>query len=114
MASPNKTKKKTPTRKPVVKSAPAVETPAGHINHMGGKSWWSNDPLTRLRLASTSCFFGEPKYYSDTGTALSKPTPRPVRGNYLRDTLGDSGVYDWAKLAPVDVISAAIDAALDF
>jgi hypothetical protein len=31
-----------------------------HLNWMGGRSWDINNPLTRLRVAASSCFFGEP------------------------------------------------------
>jgi hypothetical protein len=34
-----------------------------HLNFMGGVSYSVDDPLFRLRLAASSCFFGEPMYY---------------------------------------------------
>ncbi len=34
-----------------------------HKNFMAGNSWFISDPVLRLRIAASSCFFGEPMYY---------------------------------------------------
>ena len=47
-----------------------------HLNWMGGRSWDITNPLTRLRVAASSCFFGEPMYYHDAKDAPRKPGPR--------------------------------------
>lgn len=37
----------------------------GHENHMGGVSYAINNPIKKLRIVASSCFFGEPKYYDE-------------------------------------------------
>ena len=36
---------------------------SGHLNYMAGVSYDVSSPITRLRLAAATCFFGEPMYY---------------------------------------------------
>ncbi len=55
--------------------------PAGaHLNFMGGVSYDVQSPLLRLRMAASSCFFGEPMYYhrdaaDDHWTATASRAP---------------------------------------
>lgn len=90
-----------------------------HLNWMGGRSWDITNPITRLRVAASSCFFGEPMYYHDDSTPASK---RPARARasslstadltHLRDTLQAIDPVEWRGLAPAALMESAIDAAL--
>lgn len=104
-----------------------------HLNWMGGRSYDITDPLKRLRLAASSCFFGEPMYYH-----LEPADPRPAKAvdaakaakakaakkaaararlsdaevRRLRETLGAVDPAEWRKLSPAALIEKAIDEAL--
>ncbi|WP_437878032.1 TROVE domain-containing protein [Sorangium sp. So ce513] len=97
---------------------------ASHLNWMGGRSYGIADPLKRLRLAASSCFFGEPMYYH-----RDPADPRPVKANKkkhpadgarlsladvkrLRETLGAVDPAEWRALSPAALIEKAIDEAL--
>jgi len=102
-------KKKTP--KPDVKK---------HENFMGGTSWFLSDPLSQLKMAASSCFFGEPMYYhSETGkkpkvvTAASSRLTGSDQG-HVRTTLGAIDPVEWRSLSPSKMLETAIDAALAF
>lgn len=91
---------------------------AAHLNWMGGRSYGISDPLKRLRLAASSCFFGEPMYYH-----REPADPRPVKRKgtahlseaelaHLRATLGEVSPAAWRALSPAALIERAIDDAL--
>jgi hypothetical protein len=93
-----------------------------HLNWMGGASYDINDPIARLRIAASSCFFGEPQYYQDDKN--DKRTKRPaVRRSiatlsstdleHLRTTLNAIDPQEWRGMTPAQAIESAIDAALD-
>jgi hypothetical protein len=90
-----------------------------HLNWMGGPSYDISDPLLRLRLAASSCFFGEPMYYQRDVT-----DKRRVRHNpgfrlqnedvaYLRMLLNAVDPQEWRGMSPAEMMESAIDAALD-
>jgi hypothetical protein len=88
-----------------------------HLNWMGGPSYALSDPLTTLRVAASSCFFGEPMYYHrDRGD--SRPVRKPASQLsdaqlvYLRETLNAADPLEWRSLAPAELMETAIDAAL--
>lgn len=85
---------------------------------MGGASHWILDPITRLRVAASSCFFGEPQYYrkdekdtrpSRSATPLSKADLRR-----LQKQLVAIEPAEWSGVTPSERMEMAIDAALDF
>ena len=89
-----------------------------HLNWMGGASYDISDPLFRLRLAASTCFFGEPMYYHRDGD-----DPRKVRHNppsrlsdaevaLLRVTLNAIDPQAWRGMSPAELMESAIDAAL--
>lgn len=91
-----------------------------HKNFMNGNSYDITNPIARLRLAASSCFFGEPQYYHRDAS-----DKRPSRNNYsdglsaaqvdrLRDTLNAKDPREWRGLTPSELMESAIDAALDF
>lgn len=90
-----------------------------HLNWMGGPSYDINDPLLRLRMAASSCFFGEPMYYqrdaSDTRRVKHNPVWRlsDAQVLHLRDTLNALDPRTWRNLSPAELMERAIDAALD-
>jgi hypothetical protein len=90
-----------------------------HLNYMAGLSYDINDPLLRLRLAASSCFFGEPMYYQrdvkDTRPVRHRPASRlsDVQVGYLRATLNALDPQAWRSLTPAQAMEQAIDAALD-
>lgn len=98
------------------KSPAAVE----HRNHMGGQSFDITNPISRLRIAASSCFFGEPTYYQETKlakparTVTARVTLADRFGAYLDQTLTATTPAEWRELSPADMIVSAIDAALDF
>jgi 60 kDa SS-A/Ro ribonucleoprotein len=93
---------------------------AGHLNWMGGRSFELSDPVARLRLAASSCFFGEPMYYHrDEGGSprtAARARVRPTLGDAelarLRDTLNAVDPRDWRGLGPAALLERAIDEAL--
>jgi hypothetical protein len=107
------------------KKASSFAEREGHKNWMDGTSFDISNPLVRLRIAASSCFFGEPMYYhrdKDT-TKLSARTER-TPGNtsslskseleLLRKTLDAVDPVDWRGLSPKQLMERAIDQALDF
>lgn len=97
-----------------------------HRNWMGGPSFGIGDPLLRLRLAASSCFFGEPMYYyrddkdkhkqKDQGKYLGDVRRRrQLSGQeveHLRTTLDATFPEEWRTMAPAELMESAIDAAL--
>jgi hypothetical protein len=108
--------------KTVKKGAKTHES--SHSNFMGGRSWDLNDPVLRLEIAASSCFFGEPMYYHRDGAAEPHAHPR-ARGapsvstlhsdqvEHLRETLDAIDPRDWRGLSPAALMERAIDEALD-
>lgn len=109
-----------------VKSASRFDS--AHANWMGGPSWDLQDPVVRLRMAASSCFFGEPMYYHTT-KSVDKVGALVARGGYmggghdrglndrelkhLRETLDALDPADWRGLSPSALMEKAIDEALD-
>lgn len=89
-----------------------------HLNWMAGPSWKLNDPVQALRVAASSCFFGEPMYYyrdpSDTRSVKRQPVSRLSAREvaYLRDTLNAADPQDWRGLTPAELMERTIDEAL--
>lgn len=104
------------------KSVVAERNETAHANWMGGASWDISNPLTRLRIAASSCFFGEPMYYHRDSE--DKRYTRYDRYDYnrlsdsdvkrLREVLDAIDPQDWRGKSPTDMMESAIDAALDF
>lgn len=106
------------------KRAQAVNDNA-HLNWMGGPSWRIQDPLRRLRMAASSCFFGEPMYYhrdaADTRPRRQQrvPAARPLGDAELKrlaETLGAADSQEWTEawraLSPAELMELVIDEAL--
>ncbi len=88
-----------------------------HLNWMGGKSFDINDPIARLRIAASSCFFGEPQYYSKdvSDTRTARVTSRLAGADIarLRNTLDAADPLEWRSMTPAQAIESSIDAALN-
>ncbi len=92
-----------------------------HLNYMGGPSYAVADPLARLRLAASSCFFGEPMYYARDrsdgrkvkAAAASCARLSDAQVAHLRATLDAIDPQEWRGLTPAKRIEAAVDAALE-
>lgn len=96
-----------------------VKPPDTHLNWMAGPSYDINDPLLRLRLAASSCFFGEPMYYQRDPDD-KRPLKTHIRGaltdamlKHVRATLNAVDPQDWRGKTPAELMESAIDAALD-
>lgn len=91
-----------------------------HLNYMAGKSWDITDPILKLQVAASSCFFGEPMYYQDSkdrSKMISRGPKTSLQGEqlrYLRDTLNAVDPQEWRSLSPVDLLTKAIDDALNY
>lgn len=93
--------------------------PAGaHLNFMAGASYSIDNPLLRLRLAASSCFFGEPMYYH-RDAADARPVHNAARGRltdeqlaHLTKTLGALDPQSWRGMSPAERMESAIDEAL--
>lgn len=91
-----------------------------HMNFMGGTSFDISNPIKKLRMVASSCFFGEPMYYH-----RDKNDKRPVHHNltsrlsdtdvtYLVETLDGFNPSEWRGLSPAELLEKVIDEALDF
>ena len=89
-----------------------------HKNFMDGPSYKIGDPVFNLRLAASSCFFGEPMFYhSENKKSRSSSRYDSLSINqrsYLRETLDAVDPLDWREKSPAELIEFAIDAALDY
>lgn len=90
-----------------------------HKNWMGGNSWSISNPIFALKIAASSCFFGEPMYYHAdknlvTKKILSKSSLSNSDLKYLRDTLSALDPKEWRNLSPSELMEKAIDDALNF
>src|SRR4051812_35569118 len=90
-----------------------------HLNFMGGTSFDVNDPFVRLRLAASSCFFGEPMYYHrDAGDHRPRKAARSASHltdanlDHLRTTLDARDPREWRGMTPSALMESAIDDAL--
>ncbi len=117
-------KKRVSTAKSVLNPGrqPAIATPKGdeHLNFMGGVSFDVN-PLTRLYMMASSCFFGEPTYY---GPSDSKPARHyggayraplnDTNRKYINTVLNSRDEWAWRDMKPAERMIKAIDEALDY
>lgn len=93
-----------------------------HKNFMGGNSYFVSNPLAQLRMAASSCFFGEPMYYNrdpkdKRRSRASEIYPHRLTDAHvahLRETLDAIDPQDWRGKTPAELIESAIDKALDF
>lgn len=98
----------------------APEAPKSHLNWMGGQSFDLTDPVKVLRIAASSCFFGEPQYYV-TDPADKRPSRGTVSPSMLtqdqrdglRSTLDAIDPREWRSMTPAEAIESAVDKALD-
>jgi hypothetical protein len=94
------------------------EAKASHKNWMGGQSFNISDPVVRLRIAASSCFFGEPQYYhKDEADKDPRPPKSPLSATqlkHLRDTLNAVDPQEWRSMNPSQLMEKCIDDALDF
>jgi len=106
-----------PKRKVSIKEEDILKKSNPHVNNMGGTSYDVN-PLTRLKMSSASCFFGEPMYYNKD----SKDKNFKVKTNrlsdsaidYLRTELNSIDDYKWRNMTPQEIMETAIDESLDY
>jgi hypothetical protein len=91
-----------------------------HLNWMGGKSFDIKNPLLRLRIAASSCFFGEPQYYhrdeDEKSTARSNSHGGVLDSNslnHLRETLDAIDPVEWRSKSPAQILTESIDSALE-
>jgi len=101
-------------------SVDSKETKASHHNFMGGQSFDISNPITLLRVAASSCFFGEPQYYRDekhpakAKTAGASSILTTVGREHLNKQLNRIDPQEWRTLSPSKLMESAIDAALSF
>jgi TROVE domain len=93
---------------------------SGHLNFMAGVSYDIASPILRLRLAASTCFFGEPMYYhrdeKDARPVKAAASPCHLSNKeveYLRTTLDAIDPQTWRKMSPAELVESAIDEALD-
>lgn len=90
---------------------------SAHQNWMGGTSFDVNDPFLKLRMVAASSFFGEPKYYSDQGTAEKFVKMSDSRSsrltkesfNHIKSYLGAVSPWEWRELSPRALMEKCID-----
>lgn len=89
-----------------------------HLNFMAGLSYDIKNPILKLQLAASSCFFGEPMYYHKDEEDKRKPRVIPVWDtttvDYLRKTLDAIDPREWRGMTPASLLEKAIDDALDY
>jgi hypothetical protein len=86
---------------------------------MAGKSYDISNPIHNLRLAASSCFFGEPQYYHrEKGERTGRNMPAwaldELELNYLAETLDSISPVGWRDKSPTQLMEFAIDRALDY
>jgi hypothetical protein len=89
----------------------------GHLNHMGGVSYSINNPIQKLKIVCSSCFFGEPMYYHDDNSAEKNIDKHEIESTskYLDNVLGDIiNIPNYHNLKPSTLIEKIIDEALDY
>lgn len=102
------------------RTEPLKETKTeSHLNWMAGTSYDVKNPLVRLQMAASSCFFGEPMYYHDEKDSkktrvdgLHRPGSLGTLA-HLRETLDALDPVEWRGMSPQQMMESAIDAALD-
>ena len=90
-----------------------------HANFMAGPSYGLT-PLSRLRVAASSCFFGEPMYYHRDEKDDRPRRRRPGDGRYLTNddvreltaVLESVSPTEWRGKTPTELMEYAIDEAL--
>jgi hypothetical protein len=95
----------------------------GHLNHMAGTSYDVTHPIRQLRMVASTCFFGEPQYYADSGDVHASAALRQVNrkslpekeAKHVMETLGNGLTFpDWHRLTSTSMMEQVIDQALDF
>lgn len=86
-----------------------------HLNWMGGDSYKVN-PLLTLKMAASSCFFGEPMYYHGDkySQSYTYDSLTNVEIEYLRSELDSIDPQEWRKYTPKQLIESAIDSAIEY
>lgn len=79
-----------------------------HLNWYGNKAYFIKDPILNLKLASASCFFGEPMYYHKDSQI---PNNNIDYTNYPLDLISP---IEWRSMTPKQMMESAIDKALDY
>lgn len=87
-----------------------------HLNHMGGTSYDITNPITQLRVVASSCFFGEPKYYSHEDSSIpSSQVKARQHDKYLSSVLHSTlTVPDYHQYSSSKLMEVVIDEALEF
>ena len=88
-----------------------------HLNWMDGVSYDITDPIVRLRLSASTCFFGEPMYYHHADHVSATRTNQIITLNadalaYLRETLNAVSPAEWRDMSPAALLEKTIDDAL--
>jgi len=94
-------------------------SPATHANFMNGESYDIRNPITLLRTAAASCFFGEPQYYEEgeikvnlgRGVIVHKAF---THASKLEAELGVAMPKAWQNTDAKSRMELAIDNALDY
>src|ERR1039458_633842 len=92
---------------------------------MGGPSWDGSTPIDRLRMAASSCFFGEPQYYVEASSerhsgrnwhrgAMPQARLSDSDLKHLNEMLQSIDPQEWRGLGAKERMEAAIDAALAY
>ncbi len=87
-----------------------------HLNHMAGVSYDITNPITQLRVVASSCFFGEPKYYSNENESISATQAKAaVHDKYLSSVLHSTlTIPEYHKYSSSKLMEVVIDQALAF
>jgi len=102
------------------KKIPVDITKDSHLNYMGGTSWDIKNPLNKLRIAASSCFFGEPQYYNRDADDKRKVRHAPdyrlsdADVKELRSVLDAIDPQEWRGMSPKEIMEKTIDEALAF
>jgi hypothetical protein len=93
-------------------------TKDAHHNWMASLSYEIGNPIMNLRIAASSCFFGEPMYYHRGGADKIDGRERKAHLSadhlaHLTEMLGTLTPSKWLNMGPAQMLETAIDAALD-
>lgn len=96
-----------------------IQNSLGHLNNMDGVSYDINNPLLKLRVIASSCFFGEPAYYKENShsseTSSISKSNLDYAQKYVQNVLGQMDCFSFnCNESSKNLLEKQIDIALSY